>query len=133
MNSLRKQIGKYLYLFLAAVYTLCVVGQFFTAGLAIFVSAANWSHHFLFVHVFGFTIPFLLLLTAILGTLPRAVYWHLLAVGILMFAMYFTANMRGHFPMIGAVHPIMGLMLLGASLSNLYTIFNLTFQKEQEA
>jgi hypothetical protein len=132
MNTKRIQAGKYMYLFFAAIYTLCVISQFFTAGLAVFVSPANWGNHFAFVHMFGYTIPLLLLICAFIGSLPKSIYWHLFGLGLLMFVMYFTANMRGHFPLIGAAHPIAGLLLLGLACSNLNTIAKIIFIQEKK-
>ncbi|WP_188455967.1 DUF6220 domain-containing protein [Virgibacillus oceani] len=104
-------VGRTIYLLLAILFTCSVVLQFFLAGAATFVSPLNWMRHTTFIHLFGFNIPIFMLLFAFIGGLPRWAYWQVFGLLVLIFSMYFTANMIADFPWIGAVHPVIAALL----------------------
>lgn len=130
--SLRVKVSSYLYLFFISVFILCILIQFFTVGLAMFVDSSNWFYHRSLVHLFGWNIPLLLLLFAYLGSLPRLMYWHIFGLFILIFVMYFTANMSFQIPWIGALHPLFGLFLLGIACLNLKSIIKMIFNNLEQ-
>ncbi|MCD2138800.1 DUF6220 domain-containing protein [Salinicoccus halitifaciens] len=109
-NTLRGRIGRGIYLLLAVIFALCVTIQFYTAGMAVFDNPAHWLQHTSFIHIFGFNLPVCMLLAALVGAMPRQVYWHLFGTFILIFMMYFTANIG--ISGLGPLHPVLGTGLL---------------------
>ncbi|SFB06761.1 hypothetical protein SAMN04488072_106170 [Lentibacillus halodurans] len=124
-NQTRILFGRMTFLVLAIMFTLSVTVQIFLAGMAIFVSPENWVKHIIFVHLFGFNIPVLMLIFAIVGVFPRWVYWQLFGVLVLIFLMYFTANITGALPWAGALHPVIAVVLFILSCSIVLRVWKL--------
>lgn len=108
------------YVALAVMLLLCIGMQFYWAGMAVFASGSYWATHVQFVHAFGLTLPFIMLLAAIAAASPRLVYWHLFLLLLLTFLMYFSANMGMKAAWLGALHPMIGTMLLAVAGSNIW-------------
>ncbi|GAB2540523.1 DUF6220 domain-containing protein [Gracilibacillus alcaliphilus] len=109
---MRIQFARFVFYTLLIVFTTAIVIQFILAGMAVFMDPSQWRNHTLFVHLFGFNLPVLLLITAWLANMPLKVYGQLIGLMGLIFLLYFTANMAGMLPWIGALHPIAGVLLL---------------------
>jgi hypothetical protein len=105
----------YAFLGLAVVFTLCVAVQVFIAGLAVFVTPVHWAQHAAFVHIFEF-VPLLMLLVSAVGRLPTRLRWLSAALFALVYAQYFTANIRGLVPLVAALHPVVALVIFWLSL-----------------
>ena len=56
--KMRITIGRFIFVFLAVIFSLCIIVQFFLAGMAVFVDSSNWMNHMIFVHLFGFSPSF---------------------------------------------------------------------------
>jgi hypothetical protein len=115
---MRVRIGRIVYLLLASLFAACVFAQLFLAGMGTFVDPANWAKHVMFIHLFGFNLPLFLLLFAFVGSLPRWAYVHTFSLFFLIFTMYFTANMTGLVPWLGALHPVIAVLLAFLSFMN---------------
>ncbi|WP_200411184.1 DUF6220 domain-containing protein [Virgibacillus salexigens] len=126
----RVRIGRIVYLVLAIIFTLSVVTQIFLAGMAIFISPANWMKHMTFVHLFGFNIPVFMLVFAFIGALPHWAYWQVLGILISMFLMYFTANISANLPLLGAMHPVFGVLFFVMSYSMVSKVWKFTFDNK---
>lgn len=109
---MKYRVSEIWYLLLTAILLLVVLMQFIFAGMAIFVHPLHWSKHMTFIHLFGFNLPILMFLFAWIAKLPRWAYGHLFTVILLIFLMYFSANMAGNIPWVGVLHPIIGTSLL---------------------
>ncbi len=109
--STANRIGRMIYFFLLSLFLLSIVLQFFFTGLAVFVHPENWIKHTMFVHIFGFNIPIFLFLFAYVGRFPRWAYWDVFGLLLGIFGMYFTANITVKIPWIGALHPIIAIIL----------------------
>ncbi|WP_052144796.1 DUF6220 domain-containing protein [Halalkalibacter okhensis] len=131
-GRLRIKVSRYMFLLFISLFILCVLFQFLSVGLAMFVDSGNWVYHRNVVHLFGWNIPLLLLLFAYLGSLPRLMYGHIFGLFFFIFAMYFTANMRFQIPWIGALHPLFGLLLLAISCRSLKSIIKMIFSKNEQ-
>lgn len=105
----------YAFLGLSLVFTLCVAAQVFIAGLAVFVAPAHWAQHASFVHVFEF-VPLLMLAVSAAGRLPVRLRWLSAALFALVYAQYFTANIRGLAPLVAALHPVVALAIFWLAL-----------------
>jgi hypothetical protein len=70
-----------------------LLGQFFTAGMAVFANPEWWTHHLAFVHGFGWLVPLALVL-AFLGRSSRAVKGLSGIALVLLFLQYTTAGLR---------------------------------------
>ncbi|MUK89402.1 hypothetical protein GMD78_13620 [Ornithinibacillus sp. L9] len=116
------KISQYLYVGLAIIFFLCLMLQVLLAGLAIFESAGYWLKHVTLIHLFGFNAPVFMLLFAYLGDLPRFVYWHLFSLLVLVFLMYFTANMQVSW--IGSLHPVIAMILIAVAYRNIAVTMN---------
>lgn len=123
----RVRIGRIVYLVLAIIFALSVAAQIFFAGMAIFISPANWMKHMTFVHLFGFNIPIFMLAFAVIGALPRWAYWQLLGILISIFLMYFTANISADLPWFGSMHPVLGVLLFVLSCTIVSKVWKFTF------
>ncbi len=113
----RIRVGQGLYITLAFLFALFVIAQVFTAGMAIFVGAENWLKHTTLVHILGLNVPILMLITAIIGKMPRWAFWYVLGIASLVFGMYFSANFIRVTPWVGALHPVLALILFIISVS----------------
>lgn len=107
----RSPLAGYLYVGLAWGFVACIVIQTFLAGLAVFTDASHWNNHKVFVHIFEF-IPIVMLITAFIGKLPKVLRWQSLALFLLTYSQYFTANL----PQAGALHPVIALVLFWLSV-----------------
>jgi Family of unknown function (DUF5957)/Family of unknown function (DUF6220) len=103
------------YIGLGLVYLGCLLVQFLLAGMSIFGDPSKWAAHKMFVHLFGYAIPVLMVLSALAGGFFKQIYKELMIIFQLLFAMYFTANMGWKVSWLGAFHPIAGVLLLGAA------------------
>lgn len=88
----KNDFSKYMFLLLAIAFAVCVFVQIYIAGIAIFVDVSAWIKHMTFVHLFGFNVPFFMLIFAIIGRMPRWAYWQMFGLFFTVFLMYFTAN-----------------------------------------
>jgi len=120
MKSKWRAAARLLYALLAVLLVLCIGLQFYWAGMAVFTEASYWSQHVMFIHIFGFNLPVLLLLAAIGAGHARWAYWHVLLILLLTFLMYFSANISASQSWVGALHPVLGTLLLAAAASNGY-------------
>ncbi|MGI2328315.1 DUF6220 domain-containing protein [Planococcus sp. YIM B11945] len=126
----RIRIGRIIYFVLACLFAACVLVQLFVAGMGTFVNPANWAKHVLFIHLFGLNLPLLLLVSALIGSMPRWAYRNIFALFFLIFTMYFTANMAGASPWIGALHPVIAVLLAAVSCANVNKVNKLIFNKK---
>lgn len=111
-TSIFIKTGRLLFFLFSGLFSLSVVIQIFFAGLPIFVNPTHWMQHINFIHLFGFSLPVLLLILAIIGRLPQ--WAHLYAFGLMLgvFSMYFTANFTDINRVVGAFHPVIAFILL---------------------
>jgi len=115
---------------LSGIFTLCVTLQVFIAGLALFVDSSSWHRHTTFVHFFEY-LPVLMLLLAIFGQLPPKVRWQSLGLLGLIIFQYATAKVSGDFPLLrilGALHPVIALILFWYSISCFRQAWNKVFK-----
>lgn len=129
-NTKRIQIGRVSFFILANIFTICILIQIYFAGIAIFEYPVDWSKHMTFVHLFGFNLPILMLIFAIVGSLPRWAYWQMFGVFLTIYLMYFTANFRTVVPWVGAIHPVVAMLLFALSVLLLLKSWKLIFCKK---
>ena len=110
-RSERGGISKFVFMLLAWALVACIVAQTFIAGLAIFQDSAQWRTHVIFVHLFEY-LPLLMLIFAFVGRMPGRTRWQCLALFLLIFSQYTTANLPGA----GALHPVTALALIVLAL-----------------
>ncbi|HET7627525.1 MAG TPA: DUF6220 domain-containing protein [Bacillales bacterium] len=101
---------------LSALFAGCVLVQIFFAGLAVFGQPTAWLYHTTFIHFFEM-IPVLMLICAFIARLPGRLRWMSVVLIALIFVQYLTANLASTAHWIGALHPIIAFMVLGASLN----------------
>ena len=104
--------------------------QLFFAGLATFGNPEYWLNHVSFVHWFGLNLPVFLLIFAWIGALPRGAYWQVLGLVGFVFAMYFTANMTSQAQWVGALHPVIAILLTALSWFHVSYITKLIFSRK---
>lgn len=109
--SVITKIGRWLFLGFTILFFSSVLAQIFFAGLAIFVNPYHWHTHTTYVHLFGFNIPVFLILWAYIGRLPQRSYRYVFGLMFGVFSMYFTANFTDLNRIVGALHPVMAIIL----------------------
>jgi hypothetical protein len=77
----------------AWLLVVALLAQFFTAGMAVFVSPEWWARHLSFVHGFGWLVPIAVVL-AFVGRSSRAVKGLSGSAFVLLFLQYTTAGLR---------------------------------------
>lgn len=97
---------------LTALFVLCLTVQIFLAGLAVFYEPAYWGSHNSFVQLFEL-IPFLMLILALVGRLPRKLIGQSVALLFFIFLMYVTANFGAKIPYVAALHPVLAMVMYG--------------------
>lgn len=130
-NNTRIRVGRIIYLTLAIIFTLCIIAQVFFAGMAIFLYPVDWTKHMMFVHLFGFNLPILMLIVAYVGAFPRWAYWQLFGILIAIFLMYFTANIGAALSWLGTIHPVIAIMLFVLSCSIVSKTWKLIFKHKK--
>ncbi|UYG97391.1 DUF5957 family protein [Cytobacillus firmus] len=109
----KRTLAENSYIGLGLIYLGCLLIQFLLAGMSIFGDPSKWAAHKMFVHLFGYAIPVLMVLSALAGGFFKRIYQEMMAVFLLLFAMYFTANMGWETSWLGAFHPVAGVLFLG--------------------
>lgn len=87
--------------------------QLFTVGMAVFVDPSWWTNHVLFSHVIG-VLGFILLLLALLGRFPKAIWGLTGLMNILFFVQGSSANLSlisSALSLGTAFHPVNALLL----------------------
>ncbi|KAF0993670.1 DUF6220 domain-containing protein [Geobacillus sp. TFV-3] len=103
-------LSRWMFMILAWGLVVCIVIQMFLVGMAIFSNTMYWTKHIAFVHLFEI-LPILMLIFAFAGRLPKTLCWQSAGLVGLIFAQYFTANLKS----VGALHPVIALGLFLAS------------------
>ena len=103
------------YLLVAWLFVVCVVIQFLLAGLGVFESAARFLTHRDFGYTFGL-LTLVLPILAFLGRLPRRTF---VGGSLLLLVLFFLQSLfvafRSSVPLLSALHPLNGALILGLS------------------
>ncbi|MBB3128982.1 hypothetical protein FHS19_003657 [Paenibacillus rhizosphaerae] len=108
-----RRISRGIFTGLSWILVACITVQVYIAGSAVFQNPSNWKMHENFVHIFEF-VPLLMIVFANTGKCFKGSAW--LSLG--MFALIYLQYMTAHVPALGAIHPVMALVLI---LLSLYT------------
>ncbi|MBD2432018.1 MULTISPECIES: DUF6220 domain-containing protein [Fischerella] len=87
--------------------------QLFTVGMAVFINPSWWTNHVLFSHFIG-GLGFILLLIALFGRFPKAIWSLTGLLNILFFVQGSSANLDSISPALSlgtAFHPVNALLL----------------------
>ncbi|MBO0588007.1 DUF6220 domain-containing protein [Sporosarcina sp. E16_8] len=107
----RIRVGRFIFLTLTTLFTICILVQVYLAGMAVFGNPRVWVKHIIFVHLFGFNLPILMIIFAVVGSMPRWAYWNTFGIFVSTFLMYFTANINAILPWMGPIHPVLAILL----------------------
>ena len=124
-----KKVSRIIYLLLCALFAVGIVLQVALAGMAIFMNGLHWNHHSMLIHLFGFNIPIAMLVVAIFGKMPRWAYWQVFGLLLLMFLMYFTANITAVFSIVSALHPVVAMGLFIFSIWTVHKAWKFSIVK----
>jgi hypothetical protein len=103
------------YLVVSWVFVVCLVGQFFLAGLGVFAGYQNFLTHRDFGYLFGLLLLPLIVLAA-LARFPRR-FFLLTLLLLVLFAMQSVLILfRTDAPSIAALHPLNGVLILVIAL-----------------
>ncbi|MDF2857827.1 MAG: hypothetical protein K0Q87_3678 [Neobacillus sp.] len=114
-GSKRERFSRNSFALLAILFTFCIVAQVFLAGLAIFVNPLNWMKHTNFIHLFEF-IPVIMFILSFVGNMPRWAIGQSAALFVIIFVMYFTANITPVLPWAAALHPVIAIGIFWMSI-----------------
>lgn len=107
--------SRYAYWITMRLFSLGALTMFFLAGVAVFADPMRWTIH-AELGRFLTLLPLLLILMALTGRLPR----RLVLLTLLLFGLYIFQGiliaLRGSIPMISALHPVNGSLLVGLSI-----------------
>lgn len=117
VNKTRIRVGRIIFFTFTTLFTICILVQIYLAGVAIFINPGAWVKHMMFVHLFGFNLPILMIIFAVVGSMPRWAYWRLFGILVSTFLMYFTVHINAIFPWMGPIHPILAVLLFVLSCS----------------
>ena len=87
--------------------------QLFTVGMAVFTDPSWWTNHALFSHIIG-VLGFILLLLALFGRFPKAIWSLTGLMNVLFFVQGSSANLSLISPALSlgtAFHPVNALLL----------------------
>ena len=130
-----RPLTQVIYIGLGIVFLGCLLVQFLLAGMSVFDDPTKWIIHKSFAHLFGLNIPILMVICAVIGKFLRLVYKPLSAGILLIFMMYFTANIGWQVGWLGAFHPVAGVLLIftaGVALVKGYKIGSQTVEGKKE-
>jgi len=101
---------------LAAIwlFAACSVVQVFLAGLGVFVGPDRFALHRDFGYTFGLLL-LLLIVAAIVGRLGRRQIGYAIALMILFTLQSVLIGLRGSAPVIAALHPVNGVLIIGVA------------------
>lgn len=105
-------IYRRIFIVLALVMLICIIIQTLFAGMAIFQSSEYWRHHNIFVKMFTY-IPIFMIILSFVGRMSSALQYGSIGLFLLIFAQYFTANMK----LFSGFHPVIALVMFGLSVS----------------
>lgn len=111
--SADKQWLKTVFLVGIWIFVAGLLFQLFTVGMAVFVDPSWWTNHVLFSHIIG-VLGFILLLLALFGRFPRAIWGLTALMNILFFVQGSSANLSLISPALSlgtAFHPVNALLL----------------------
>jgi mercuric ion transport protein len=126
------RIGRVGFLLLSMFFAAAVLAQVFIAGAATFVNPVNWGKHVEFVHYFGFLVPLLMFIFALIGRMPRRHLIGVLGVMLTIFLMYFTANITRTLPWAGAFHPMIAVVIAAQAVVLVKNAWSLMTKKKNE-
>lgn len=124
-----RRMSRIIYLLLGVLFAIGVIMQVMLAGMAVFINGLHWVRHSMLIHAFGFNIPLFMLVAAFIGKMPRFAYWQVFGSFVLIFLLYFTANMRGTLPIVAALHPVIAMILFAFSAWTVYKTWTFIFSK----
>ncbi|ONK22480.1 hypothetical protein BLX87_15745 [Bacillus sp. VT-16-64] len=125
----RRPLLQNAYIGLGFIFLVCLLIQFLLAGLSIFKDPATWAAHRNFVHLFGYTLPILMIICSMIGRFFGLIYKELLSIFLLIFLMYLTANLGWKVGWLGALHPVVGLLLMCVTGVGLVKVYKRDGQK----
>jgi hypothetical protein len=106
-----REWGRVLYLVAAWLFVVCVVVQFFLAGLGVFAGAQNFVTHREFAYLFGW-LSVVMVVAGLVGRMPRRlVLLALVLFGLMALQSVFVA-FRTSQPAVAALHPVNGALIL---------------------
>ena len=118
------QIGYFIFSWILFV---CIIVQVYLAGVAFFDNSAAWDWHTIFIHMFEY-IAIVMFVLGFIGKMPRGLIWGSLGLFALFNIQYFTAH-----GFIGALHPVLALVLFWWSLTLARGSFRLIKQNRQSS
>lgn len=116
-HKTRIRVGRIIFLPFTTLFTICILVQIYLVGIAIFVNPGAWVKHMMFIHLFGFNLPILMVIFAVVGSVPRWAYWKLFGIMVSTFLMYFTVHINAILPWMGPIHPVLAILLFVLSYS----------------
>ncbi len=108
---MRNRISRYLYLVVAWLFVLGILGQVYLVGLSLLGGRPSWDDHIGLGHMIG-GFALLMIIFGYLGRLPRSMKW----LTWLNFGIYFLIAdivifMRDSAPKVAALHPVLAIIL----------------------
>ena len=109
-----RRIARFIYVGVSCVELVALFIPIFIAGMALFVRNSYWSSHVNIGWAAGWPI-LLLIITGLLGWIPRRLTAWLVAMLLLHIAHTSLPTFKAEAPFVAAVHPVTAVMLVGVT------------------
>ena len=109
-TSKTMQLSRISFGVIAWIFTICIIAQVLLTGLALFINPINWSYHVSFAR-FIFFLPFVMAILAYFAKFQKKIIWRSIGLFGMVIGLFFTAAISARFTIIGALHPVIALIL----------------------
>jgi hypothetical protein len=92
------------------IFTICLLIQVLIAGFALFMNWQYWIHHAAFARFFFF-LPLLMAVLSYFAQLHRQTLWRCIGLFGMVIGLFFTAAISARVSILGALHPVLALVL----------------------
>jgi hypothetical protein len=104
------RIVRFLFALFAIVFAVCVVVQFYFAGMALFAKGGDWSLHTSFPKYFEF-LPVLMFILSFFGKVKGRLRWYSLGMFVLFSFQHLTVQVFSGTWVVASLHPVSGLLI----------------------
>ncbi|MFC5530768.1 DUF6220 domain-containing protein [Cohnella yongneupensis] len=107
--------ARFLFGLFAALFAVCVVVQFYLAGMALFADEGGWSPHANFAKMFEY-LPLLMFILSFIGKIGGRLRWLSLGMFVLFIFQHLTVRVFNDTWVVASLHPVSGLLIAWASI-----------------
>lgn len=122
-RNMKIGLWKIVYNVASWIFILGVTVQVLLAGLALFMDTSHWINHIQFAR-YLFFLPIVMAITAYFAQFGKANVWKCLGLFGIFIGLFFTAAISSKVGLIGALHPVLALLLFWRGIKALRIVEN---------